>query len=1415
MSEAAKEASASPAPSEPSAAPVNKKKRGGRGLILALLAAPGLIGALGTTAWWTLATEPGTAWLLSQVPGLEVEGPQGSLLGDFSAQRLRYHLPGDLKSSDNIELLGLQWRGLSLAWNRSPRLWADLHLQSLQIQRLSFKLSPSKEPAKAPANLLIPVGLRLDALGIQELRSAELGDKPLRDLRARLTLSAEQGQQHRLTIEHLAWDLLQARGEATIQSAGELRLSSRLQIESLPNAAQGLPAWTAQVQTQGPLQTLQLQAKLDAQAQQLEAQAQLAPFAPWPLQALQLNTRNLDLAALVSGLPRSALSGQAQIQAKPEPQQELNVVVSAALSNDAAGLWDERRLPLRKLDLNLSFLARDPASLQIKSLDALLGSAQTPAGRLRATGSSSSSQGAKLNIALEDLRGEGLLQTLRPLRAAGKIELSSPQALNHVGEKESAPLKLSAKLDGQWQTPAAPLRAGAAGSPGSPKATPMPLSLQLQAQLSAKAIDVQSLKLNSGEAQLNARAELLLREAGSLTQGWTLKSEARALAPDLRPYWRGEACSAWQQGAQGLDLEFSTQLQSGPASPKASLLQQAPLGTAQLQLKPGTLGGVTSSGLLRYEHAAGAAPLARLDLQLDGNQLQGRADLLAGEQLQAALDLRAPQLAGLQPLLNSFAPKSKLAGSLMAGLKLNAKAEAPSKQDPSGWNWRSEADLQVKSLLLESPGNSLQLAAAQGRWELASGLDAPLQARFNLEQLQAGNISSPRASLSLLGSWAKHQLQLNALGESKLPPALIPPGQPKDQIAKGPLTLSLQGVLSGAPGQLWLQGGRWQFEQGQMLARPQEAKLEPWMQARNLAGTLSLGPQAQLQEAALKPGRLELFGAGLRWAELAWHGGDQGRVDLQLEPLAVAPLLARWQPDFGWGGDLVVGGYARISTQPRLNVDIALERSGGDLNVTDDGGTQQLKLSEMRIGLIGSPGVWHLTQALAGSNVGALAAALTARNSDGSLWPSGNSQLQGVLEAQVANLSTWGAWVPAGWRMGGGFHASASFGGLLRAPEINGSASASKLALRNPLMGVDMQDGELALNLHGGRATLESFKVRAGDGELSGSGSMQLGATPKAEIQLEAKKFAVLRRVDRRLAINGQLQLLLDAQALDLQGKLDVEDGLFDFSRGNAPELGGDVQVRRPGAGRELVVEGPKSKRAIKVKVGINLGKKLRVRGHGIDTLLAGDLALSQAATGPAINGVIKTVDGSFDAYGQKLTVEKGLITFSGVIDNPRLDVLALRPMPNEEVKVGVAITGTAQAPRVKLYSDPEMMDSAKLSWLLLGRAPDQLEGGDSALLQSAAMALLAGDGEGVTSKLKKTVGLDELSFDGKGADVKGTVVRVGKNLSDRWYVGYERGLNATTGVWQVIYRIAQRFTLRAQSGDENALDLIWQWKWE
>jgi translocation and assembly module TamB len=228
----------------------------------------------------------------------------------------------------------------------------------------------------------------------------------------------------------------------------------------------------------------------------------------------------------------------------------------------------------------------------------------------------------------------------------------------------------------------------------------------------------------------------------------------------------------------------------------------------------------------------------------------------------------------------------------------------------------------------------------------------------------------------------------------------------------------------------------------------------------------------------------------------------------------------------------------------------------------------------------------------------------------------------------------------------------------------------------------------------------------------------------------------------------------------------------------------------------------------------VNLGEKLQVRGRGLDAKLRGELRITSPGGHLAVNGTVRAEDGTYAAYGPKLAIDRGLITFSGSVENPRLDIEATRP--DIDTRVGVIISGTPANPRVRLFSEPDMSDIDKLSWLLLGRASDGLGGSDMALLQRAALALFAGEGGGPTDQITKALGLDDISLRQQtDGDVTQTVLAVGKQLSKRWYVGYERGLNATTGSFELIYRIAQRFTLRLQSGDDSSVDLIWTWRWK
>jgi translocation and assembly module TamB len=320
------------------------------------------------------------------------------------------------------------------------------------------------------------------------------------------------------------------------------------------------------------------------------------------------------------------------------------------------------------------------------------------------------------------------------------------------------------------------------------------------------------------------------------------------------------------------------------------------------------------------------------------------------------------------------------------------------------------------------------------------------------------------------------------------------------------------------------------------------------------------------------------------------------------------------------------------------------------------------------------------------------------------------------------------------------------------------------------------------------------------------------GASPRVQLKLQAERFRVLGRVDRQLIASGQARAAFDKEGIELAGKIAVDEGLFDVSHSQAPTLDEDVNVRQPGV---PVVEDsdiaarPRMKLALDLE--LDMGNQMRLRGYGLDTGLRGQLKVSNPGGRLAFNGSIRTADGTFAGYGQKLTVQRGIVAFSGPLDTARVDVLALRP--NLDIRVGVTATGPPGNLRIRLFSDPEMSENAKLSWLLLGREPDSLGRADTALLQRAAVALLSGEGEAPTDALLRNLGIDEVSLRQSDGETRETIITVGKQLSQRWYLGYERGVNATTGTWQLIYRIAQRFTLRAQSGLENSLDLIWIWR--
>ncbi len=1382
-------------------------------LLLPLAVVLGLVAVLVLAAMlagrWALLDEAGARWLLARAPGVQVSGLKGSLLGDtLQADRLQLRWG----QGNSVVIDALQARGMRWQWRPETGVWLRLDGELLTAQRMVVTTVPSGKPTLI-TQLQFPAQVHLDQVRVDELvvnRLAPAHDAVARNLR----LQGGPGGRHSVESLTLRWLGSAVSGHASIGSSAPLPVVAQLTVT--PEASAAAPDWAAVLRAGGVLEQLDVTATLRGVARggqpapALDLAAQVQPLAPWPLGTLTARTAALDLAALWPGAPQTRLSGSADIRTTAR---DAPVAAKVALDNAAPGRWNERRLPVRRLELELSREAQAPDRLEATRFEVWFADSAGSHSAGRWSGRATW-QGHTLDV---DTR----LVDLNPQRLDGRaanMSLSGPLTARLSGLPSPDPAASTAL----------PPRAvdWVLDLQGSMAASTQPVRLALQGSASAQGLQLREVRASSGPASAELRFSLQRAPKGT----WQLDTAGQLNDFDPLPWWPGEVGTAWRKGPHRVsgDWQIDVRLPTGTPGLAPLALLQALDGRGTLRVQRSVLAGVPLQAELSLGRVAVAATattgpsavpagtpttpgmVLHAELLLGGNQAvldaQGNpAGTGTGDRWQA--QIRADKLANLAPL-------AALHPTLAAALPRQGSLQGELMAEGRWPAMRTSGHLRLQQLQV----GTLSVASGQARWQLQSDGARDLSLQADVAGVQLGRQRATQLRADISGTLADHLIELSGT----LP---VAPSDLAGQLLGLPTQAGTQAHLKARGA--WLGeaagGGRWRARVDRLALGGWDGKSAPgpvavaWAEARELRAELDIDAQGDLVSLRAEPGRLRLADSVvLRWdAVSADLRGEQALLELRAEVDAfpAAPLLARLQPAAGWGGDLRLRARLDVKARERFDADVVFERVDGDLNLSSSEGVQLMGLTEFNLALAAHDGLWSVNQSFSGRTLGEIRGSLRARTAPERRWPAPDAAIEGSLQARVANIGIWNNWVPPGWRLAGELRTTAAVSGRFGAPQYTGDITGSGLAVRNLLQGVNVSDGQVSIRLAGDVAQIERFTLRGGDGRINVTGSANLGAAPSARLQATAERFRVLGRVDRLLIASGQADLTLQADQLKVDGAVKIDEGLIDASNTEAPTLDDDVTVRQAGAAAPDPTEQapPRARRNIAIGIDVDLGDKVQVRGRGLDTALAGKLRITTPGGRLAVTGTVNTERGTYKAYGQKLDIERGILAFSGAVDNPRLDVLALRP--NTDNRVGVAITGNVLTPRIRLYAEPEMSDNDKLSWLLLGRAPDGLGRADTALLQRAALALLAGEGEAPTDTLLRSLGIDELSLRQGDGEARDTVISLGKQISRRWYVGYERSVNATTGTWQLIYRIAQRFTVRAQSGVENSVDVIWVWR--
>ncbi|MDC0723875.1 autotransporter assembly complex protein TamB [Phytobacter diazotrophicus] len=427
--------------------------------------------------------------------------------------------------------------------------------------------------------------------------------------------------------------------------------------------------------------------------------------------------------------------------------------------------------------------------------------------------------------------------------------------------------------------------------------------------------------------------------------------------------------------------------------------------------------------------------------------------------------------------------------------------------------------------------------------------------------------------------------------------------------------------------------------------------------------------------------------------------------------------------------------------------------------------------------------------------------------------PQGRRNLGGNVNIRNFSLAMANAIFTRGEKAAGTLNANLRLGGNLQSPQLFGQMQLNGVDVEGNFMPFDMQPSQLAMNFNGTTSTLQGVvRTQRGQINLSGDADWSQINNWRARVAAQGSKVRITVPPMVRLDVSPDLVFEATPTLFTLDGRVDVPWARIVVH--DLPESAVGTSSDEVMLNADLKPEKPKSAAIpINSNLIVHVGNNVRMDAFGLKARLTGDLKVTQDQQGLGLNGQINIPEGRYHAYGQDLIVRKGELLFSGPVDQPLLNIEAIRnPDATEnDVTAGVRITGTADEPKAEIFSDPAMSQQEALSYLLRGQG---LESGqsDSAAMTSALVGLGVAQSGQVVGKIGETFGVSNLALDTEGVGDSSQVVVSGYVLPGL-QVKYGVGIFDSLATLTLRYRLMPKLYLEAVSGLDQALDLLYQFE--
>jgi len=426
-----------------------------------------------------------------------------------------------------------------------------------------------------------------------------------------------------------------------------------------------------------------------------------------------------------------------------------------------------------------------------------------------------------------------------------------------------------------------------------------------------------------------------------------------------------------------------------------------------------------------------------------------------------------------------------------------------------------------------------------------------------------------------------------------------------------------------------------------------------------------------------------------------------------------------------------------------------------------------------------------------------------------------DKQIDGHLKLTTFNLDFLAPIIGEFSKLKSSISTDLAISGPIMQPKVNGQFVVDDILLKGDISPVEVDSGRLTINFSGYEATLAAA-IHTPDGKLEVAGDADWHDLQDWDTNVRVFAKELLVNVPPMVKIKVQPDM-----TIAVSPKLARIDGTIALPWGRV--VVEELPPSAIGVSKDQVILNDQLKPVetqskvpftVQSNINIKIGDDFKLSAFGLEGGLIGNLNVAQRDKGPFVTGEVNITDGSYRSFGQDLLIQEGKVLMNGPVDQPYLQITAIRNPDNtrDDVTAGVKVTGPVSEPTVTIFSEPAMAQANALSYLLRGQNIDGETGGNA--MTTTLIGLSLAKSGRVVGEIGEAFGVQDLQLDtaGSGDDSQ---VTVSGYLLPGLKVKYGVGIFDSVGEFTVRYRLMQDLYVEAISGASNAVDLLYQFEFD